>query len=161
MRVRRAGAVPGGVVAILAAVLSFAYAGDIDGPTNSIQPVKRIPFTADLGLGKPPTHELNTIRDVHDAFFACWKAPPKDEARAGTEINIVFSLSRSGEIIGEPRFTVTPLEMSTEVRAIYQRSVIEAFRLCSPFPVSASLGNAIAGKPHSLRLTDGRGQPRI
>ncbi len=161
MRGRRAGALPGGVVAILAAILSFAYAGDIDGPTNSIQPVKRIPFTADLGLGKPPTHELNTIRDVHDAFFACWKAPPKDEARAGTEINIVFSLSRSGDIIGEPRFTVTPLEMSTEVRAIYQRSVIEAFRLCSPFPVSASLGNAIAGKPHSLRLTDGRGQPRI
>ena len=161
MTVRRAGATLGGVVAILAAVLSFAQAGDIDGPTHSIQPVKRIPFTADLGRGKPPTQELNTIRDVHDAFFACWKAPAKEEARSGTEINIVFSLSRSGEIIGEPRFTVTPLEMSADVRAIYQRSVIEAFRLCSPFPVSASLGNAIAGTPHSLRLTDGRGQPRI
>ena len=123
MTVRRAGAMLGGVVAVLAAILSFAHAGDLDGPAHSIQPVKRIPFTADLGRGKPPTQELNTIRDVHDAFFACWKAPAKEEARSGTEINIVFSLSRSGEIIGEPRFTVTPLEMSAEVRAIYQRSV--------------------------------------
>jgi hypothetical protein len=154
---QQAGALLGGVAALLAAILSVSHAGE-PGPA-AIRPGH--PFTPDVGLGKPPLRELNTLRDVQDAFFACWKAPPREEARPGTEINIVFSLSRTGEIIGEPYFTVTPIDMSADVRAIYQRSVVEAFRLCAPFPLSPSLGNAIAGRPNSLRLTDGRGQTRI
>jgi hypothetical protein len=159
MTPQQAGALLGGVAAIFAAILSVGHAGE-PGPA-AIGPGHGHPFTPDVGRGKPPTRELNTLRDVQDAFFACWKAPPREEARPGTEINIVFSLSRTGEIIGEPYFTVTPIDMSPDVQAIYQRSVVEAFRLCAPFPLSPSLGNAIAGRPNSLRLTDGRGQTRI
>jgi hypothetical protein len=107
-----------------------------------------------------PDRELDTIQDLFAAFGACWAPPPLDQSKPGTEITIRFSLNRTGEIIGEPRFTYSTPTLSSEVKSAYQKSVAEAISRCTPFPLSKALGGAIAGRPISTRFIDDRGQRR-
>jgi hypothetical protein len=109
---------------------------------------------------RPSAKPLNTIKELFDAFGACWRPPPLDQSKPGTEITIRFSLNRSGEIIGEPRFTYSSPTLSSEVKSAYQKSVAEAISRCIPFPLSNALGGAIAGRPISTRFIDDRGQRR-
>jgi hypothetical protein len=110
------------------------------------------------GSGVAPTHPLDTIKELHAAFFACWKGPPPEQSRPGTEITVRFTLTRSGEIQGEPGFTFLSRDLPPEIRAAYQRSIVDALRRCTPFPLTPALGNATAGRPHALRVIDVRGQ---
>jgi hypothetical protein len=109
---------------------------------------------------RPPAKTLNTIKELFDAFGACWRPPPLDQSKPGTEITIRFSLNRAGEIIGEPRFTYSSPTLPIEVKSAYQKSVAEAISRCTPFPLSNDLGGAIAGRPISTRFIDDRGQRR-
>ena len=109
---------------------------------------------------RAPAKPLNTIKELFDAFGACWRPPPLDQSKPGTEITIRFSLNRAGEIIGEPRFTYSSPTLPIEVKSAYQKSVAEAISRCTPFPLSNDLGGAIAGRPISTRFIDDRGQRR-
>ena len=75
------------------------------------------------------------------------------------EITIAFSITRDGQILGEPRFTFVS-KAPPETRAIYQRSIVDAFKTCTPFPLTESFAGAIAGRPQRLRFIDLRGQQR-
>ncbi|MGH9809660.1 MAG: hypothetical protein ACRD9W_20810, partial [Terriglobia bacterium] len=44
----------------------------------------------------------NTIQDVFDKLFHCWK-PPSASAATPMDITVRFSFNRSGEILGKPR----------------------------------------------------------
>src|SRR5262245_48872356 len=79
-----------------------------------------------------PDKPLNTIQELFDAFGACWTPPPLDQSKPGTEITIRFSLNTAGEIIGEPRFTYSTPNLSSEVKAAYQRAVAGAISRCTP-----------------------------
>jgi len=132
-----------------------------DGPC---QPELPYPFGQGLRLTvqsrsqeqAAPAKPLNTIRELFDALGACWAPPPLDQSRPGTEITIRFSLNRAGDIIGEPRFTYSTPALSPEVKSAYQRAVTTALRRCTPLPLSAGLGGAIAGRPISTRFIDDR-----
>jgi hypothetical protein len=109
--------------------------------------------------GRPstaPAKPLNTIRDLFDALGACWEPPPLDQSSPGTEITIRFSLNRAGAVIGEPRFTYSTRSLSQEVKSAYRRAVTAALERCTPLPLSAGLGGAIAGRPISTRFIDNR-----
>jgi hypothetical protein len=99
---------------------------------------------------------LNTIEEVFAAFRACWVPPPPNEARRGTEITVVLSFTRAGEILGEPRFTYFTRGLPTEKRAVYQRAVADALNRCAPLPFTPKLGGALAGRPISIRFIDNR-----
>jgi hypothetical protein len=165
MTPQQAGALLGGVAIICPAVIGVAHAGELGARGDVLrvqnQPPPDMRTPPGMGSGRRPSRELNTMKDVNDAFFACWKAPSAFDARPGMEITIRFALSRTGEIIGEPRFTFASPDVPPDVRAVYQRSIADAFKTCTPFPLSPSLGGAIAGRPQSLRFFDGRGQQRI
>jgi len=107
-----------------------------------------------------PAKPLNTIRELFDALGACWEPPPIDQSSPGTQITIRFSLNRAGAIIGEPRFTYSTPTLSHEVKSAYQRAVTAALSRCTPLPLSAGLGGAIAGRPISTRFIDDRGLRR-
>jgi hypothetical protein len=115
----------------------------------------------DTGRGVAPSKPVNTLQELYATLAACWRAPMLAEARTGTEITVMFALTRDGEILGEPRFTFVSRNVPAEVRAIYQRSVVDAFKICIPAPLTKELGAAIAGRPQRLRLIDTRGQKRI
>jgi len=106
----------------------------------------------------PPTRAdaLDTIQDVFAALRACWLPPSATDARRGTEITVVLSFTRTGEILGEPRFTYFTRGLPPQTRAAYQRAVVDALKRCSPLPFSPKLGGALAGRPFSIRFIDNR-----
>jgi hypothetical protein len=109
---------------------------------------------------RPPRGPLNTLQELFAALEACWEPPPLEQSRPGTEITVRFSLTRSGEILGEPRFTYSTAALSPEIKSAYQRAIAAALKRCTPFSLSHGLGGAIAGRPISTRFIDDRGLRR-
>jgi hypothetical protein len=109
---------------------------------------------------KPPPRQLqlNTLRDVGTALEICWLAnePPLDQARPGMTVTMMLTFTRSGALQGEPRFTYVTREASAETRALYQRAAVAALNACTPLPFTEALGNAVAGRPHTMRFMDQR-----
>ena len=105
---------------------------------------------------RPSDHPLDTLQELYAAIGRCWIPPPLDQARPGTQITIRFSLTRSGEILGEPLYTYSTPSLPTEIKAAYQQAVAATLRRCTPFHLSDGLGGAIAGRPISTRFIDSR-----
>jgi hypothetical protein len=105
-----------------------------------------------------PGQTLNTLQELFAALGACWQPPPLDQSRPGTEITIRFSLTRAGEILGEPRFTYSSPSLPSEIKSAYQRAIAATLKRCTPFSLSEGLGGAIAGRPISTRFIDDRGR---
>ena len=113
------------------------------------------PLVAQPGRGVAPRGTLNTLIDIRDAIRGCWKWPPISEVRQGMTLTIRLSFKRSGEIFGA-KLTYETRDVSDEERRMYYGVLLEALKLCSPLPVSESLGGAIAGRPFMFRFTDDR-----
>ena len=104
-----------------------------------------------------PKGELNTLADVRLALRTCWQWPPASEARSGMELTVRLSFKRNGEILGA-RITYQSENVSAEERALYHGALLAALGRCSPMPLSASLGGAIAGRPMTFHIHDTRQQ---
>jgi hypothetical protein len=114
----------------------------------------------DSGIAQP-THRppvLNTLKDIGLALGICWSAhlPPVTQARPGMRVTVMLTFTKSGEILGEPRFTFVTQDASPETRALYQRVAVAAIDTCMPLPFSERLGNAVAGRPNIFPFVDWR-----
>lgn len=108
------------------------------------------------GEAKKPTAPLNTIAEVFAALEACWVPPGLDQARAGMQITVLLSFRRDGEILGKPRITYETPNASDDERQSYRVAMAQALRRCTPLPFTDALGNALAGRPLTLRFIDNR-----
>jgi hypothetical protein len=104
-----------------------------------------------------PKGPLNTTADIRQALRGCWQWPPASEARSGMELTVRLSFKRSGEIFGA-RITYQKPGVPDEERALYHGALLAALARCSPLPLSASLGEAIAGRPMTFHIHDTRQQ---
>ena len=104
-----------------------------------------------------PKGPLNTLADVGKALRTCWRWPPLSEIRNGMDLTIRLSFKRNGEIFGA-RITYQTHDVSMDEQSLYYGALIEALKRCSPLPVSASLGEAIEGRPLTFRFHDTRKQ---
>ena len=102
---------------------------------------------------QPP---VNTLSDVMAALRACWVPPPLDQSRAGMQIPVQMSFRRNGELFGHPRITFESVDASDDERLAYRIAVAKMLKRCSPLPFTDALGNAIAGRPLTMRLIDNR-----
>jgi hypothetical protein len=109
---------------------------------------------ADPGAPKGP---LNTMADIRQALRGCWQWPPASETRSGMELTVRVSFKRNGEIFGA-RVTYQTAGVSAEERALYYGALLAALSRCSPLPLTASLGEAIAGRPFIFHIHDTRQQ---
>ena len=100
--------------------------------------------------------ELNSIRDMFGALRACWKPPPKDEARPGMEYTIRFAFRRDGEMIAPPRMTYASHDAPAEVRDKYRDAIDQALKRCTPLHFTDAMGGAVAGRPIAIRFVDER-----
>jgi len=109
---------------------------------------------------RPPDSQqpLNTIKDVGDALGRCWVPPSLEKSRPGTQITVLITFNRSGEVMGEPRFTYITPGTPPEIRTAYQLSVADAISRCAPMPFAPALAGAVAGRPFAMRYQDTRGQ---
>jgi hypothetical protein len=114
----------------------------------------------DNGTAQPPRRPpvLNTLKDIGLALGICWTAhlPPVEQARPGMRVSVMLTFTKTGDILGEPRFTFVTREASPETRALYQRVAAAAIGTCTPLPFSEGLGNAVAGRPNIFPFVDWR-----
>jgi hypothetical protein len=101
---------------------------------------------------------INTIADLIAAVRKCWKPPPAEQAHAGMQITVRFSITRDGRLQGKAAIRYESPDASEDERMAYRLAVADSLAHCAPFPVTEGLGNAIAGKPITIRFIDTRKQ---
>ncbi|HKF08865.1 MAG TPA: hypothetical protein VKB89_09105 [Xanthobacteraceae bacterium] len=107
-------------------------------------------------LAQGPQLPLNTLNEVSAALRACWVPPPIDQSHAGMQITVRMSFRRNGELFGPPRITFESTGASDDERLAYRIAVAKMIKRCAPLPFSDALGNALAGRPFTIRLIDDR-----
>ena len=103
-----------------------------------------------------PQPPVNTLSEVMAALRACWVPPPLDQSRPGMQITVQMSFRRNGELLGHPRITFESAGASDDERLAYRIAVAKMLKRCAPLPFTDALGNAIAGRPLTMRLIDNR-----
>ncbi len=101
---------------------------------------------------------LNRLADIAPAIRACWH-PPEDAA--GMELTLVFSLDRSGAVLGKPRISYSKLRGDLDQQKRFVASILAAVAACTPLEITQALGAAIAGRPFSMRFRAGLSRPRL
>jgi hypothetical protein len=103
-----------------------------------------------------PQSPLNTLAELGAALRACWIPPPIGQSRAGMQITVQMSFRRNGELFGRPRITFESGGASEDERLAYRIAVAQMLQRCAPLPFTDALGNAMAGRPFTIRLIDNR-----
>ena len=104
---------------------------------------------------KPQT-PLNTLADLGAALRACWIPPPLDHSRPGMQITVQMAFRRNGELFGKPRITFETAGATDDERLAYRIAVAQMLERCSSLPFTDALGNAVAGRPFTMRFVDDR-----
>jgi hypothetical protein len=103
-----------------------------------------------------PSAPIDTIQQVFAALEACWIPPVLDQSRPGMQITAMVTFTRKGEIFGKPRITYETPQATDDERLAYRIAMAEALRRCNPLPFTDALGNALAGRPMTIRFIDNR-----
>src|ERR1700757_1293348 len=94
----------------------------------------------------PGGRPANTIQDVFDKLFGCWK-PPSASVATPMDITVRFSFNRSGDILGKPRITYESATATDNDRLAYRVAVMEALQRCTPMPFTETMGGGGGGAP--------------
>jgi len=95
------------------------------------------------------TIKVNTIKEVFERLFGCWKPPSLSRANP-MDITVVVSFNRSGAIMGHPRISYESPTATDNDRLAYRIAVMEALQRCSPMPFTESMAGAVAGRPFKI-----------
>src|SRR5262245_19939640 len=115
-------------------------------------------LSADAAAQTSPA-PINRLNELEAALLACWVPPPLDQSRPGTQITVLLTFKRNGELFGQPRITFDSPEASEAQRSAYRTAVAEMLNGCASLPFTESFGNGMAGAPMSMRFVDDREQP--
>jgi hypothetical protein len=105
----------------------------------------------DLALAEA---SLDTVHEIDAALRACW-VPPADVAQDKIQVTVRLSFKRNGEILGEPLIAYEAPGVAEGEREMIRMAVAAALQRCNPLPLSAALGDIIAGHPINVRLGEG------
>jgi hypothetical protein len=100
-----------------------------------------------------PQAPLNTLDEVSQALHGCWRRPPANGTTPGMQFTMQVSFKSNGELFGD-HITYQSKDISDKERALYQDAMYQALKRCSPLSVSASLGEAMAGRPLIISIHD-------
>jgi len=128
-------------------------------PLNQV-PVLRV--QGDAGAAGPldRDHPANRLNEMGPILSKCLQMPPDDEVRSGMRVTLKLAFKRDGELLAPPRFTYTTPEASPEEKDRYRQAVLDMLKRCTPLPVTAALGGAIAGRPFVIPIIETRTQKR-
>jgi hypothetical protein len=102
------------------------------------------------GSDAPPV-QVDSIKDVFQRLFACWKPPPASKA-SPMDITVLVSFNRSGVIMGHPKITYESPKATDSDRLAYRVAVMEALQRCSPMPFTEAMAGAVAGHPFTIQF---------
>lgn len=109
-----------------------------------------------FGLDADRPAPANRLDEIGPLLSRCLRMPDDDVARPGMRVTVRLAFTRDGAILGEPRFTFITPGVSPEVRAAYQRAVVDMLNRCTPLPITKELGDAIAGRPFVIPIVETR-----
>jgi hypothetical protein len=72
------------------------------------------------------------------------------------QITVMLSFKRNGELLGKPRITYETPNASEDERLSYRVAMAQALTRCMPLQFTDGLGNALAGRPITIRFIDDR-----
>jgi hypothetical protein len=111
---------------------------------------------ATSAAAQKPQTPLNTLADLGAALRACWVPPPLDQSRPGMQITMQMAFRRNGELFGKPRITFETAGATDDERLAYRIAVAQMLERCASLPFTDALGNAVAGRPFTMRFIDDR-----
>ena len=103
-----------------------------------------------------PQGQIKTLNELGAALRACWIPPSLDRSRAGMQVTVQMSFRRNGELFGKPKITFESSGASDDERLAYRIAVADMLKRCASLPFTDALGNAVAGRPFTMRLVDDR-----
>jgi hypothetical protein len=115
-----------------------------------------IAVVATSAAAQKPQAQLDTLKDIGAALQGCWVPPPMDQSRPGMQITLQMSFRRNGELFGQPRITFESAGASDDERLAYRIAVAQMLQRCAPLPFTEALGNAVPGRPFTIRFIDDR-----
>jgi hypothetical protein len=95
--------------------------------------------------------KVNTIKEVFEKLFSCWKPPPAATVNP-MDITVVVSFNRAGQILGHPRITYESAAATDFDRLAYRVAVMEALQRCTPMPFTETMAGAAAGRPFAVQF---------
>ncbi len=117
-------------------------------------------FKLDVGndVAQSPDRDkpLDHLKDIGPVLSKCLQLPPQDSARPGMQVTMRLGFSKSGKVLGAPRFTYITHEAPEDVRTAYRSAANDMLDRCQPLPLTAGLGGAIAGRPVIISIVDTR-----
>jgi hypothetical protein len=124
-------------------------------PLNEV-PVLRV--EGHVGSSEPidRDHPVDRLYDLGPLLSKCLVMPPDDEVRPGMRVTLKLAFKRNGELLAEPRFTYTTHEAPAEVKTAYHEAALDMLKRCTPLPITAELGGAIAGRPFVVPIVETR-----
>jgi hypothetical protein len=138
--------------------------GVFSGPgcvPEPLYPLNQVPVLKVEGHAQAPApldrdHPVDRLYDLGPLLSKCLQMP--DEVRPGMQVTLKLAFKRNGELLAEPRFTYTTHEASDEQKKIYRAAALDMLKRCTPLPITAALGNAIAGRPFVVPITETRSE---
>jgi hypothetical protein len=103
--------------------------------------------------------QISTLNELEAALLDCWEPPPIEQSRPGTQITVLISFKRNGELFEQPRITFQSGDPSDAERTSYRTAVAETLKRCAYLAFTEALGNALAGAPLTIRFVDDREPP--
>ena len=100
-------------------------------------------------LENKATPQLSRLDQIGPAILGCWRPPAGAE---GSQATVMFSLNRSGAVIGKPKLTFVKLVGDAGTQQRFAASVTQAMASCTPLALNPGLGAAIAGEVFTLRF---------
>jgi hypothetical protein len=113
-----------------------------------------------LNAAQAEPGKVDTIDELFARIRQCWKPPKLPEGHPGMQITVLFSLTRSGDLLGKPRITFESPEATEADSIAYRTAVMETLQRCTPMPFTEGMGGAAAGKPIRFRFDDRRNNPK-
>lgn len=89
-------------------------------------------------------------------LHACVRLSDVPAPALGSEVTVLFSLTRQGTLQGRPRITHAKLVGREGDQQAFVGEALRAVSRCLPLAVTEGLGGAIAGRPLRLRITSQR-----
>lgn len=126
------------------------------GAVQAVGAALAIAGVASSAAAQTPQAPLNTLSELGSALRACWVPPPLDQARAGMQITVQMTFRRNGELFGRPRITFETAGASEDERLAYRLAVARTLQRCASLPFTHAFGNAVAGRPFTIRFIDNR-----
>ena len=101
-----------------------------------------------------PHGRLTRYREVADALAACWAPPAQFDDHPWNQVTLRVSFKRDGTVNGLPRVPYVDEGLTGTARSGLTQSLMGALKRCTPLPLSATLGAAIAGQIFALRFIE-------